>query len=310
MGSEAWSCPFSDYDVETYVRDMRVRYGPNVVIEYKTLKYAFLLGSASGDIGNAAGPLVLDVLGRAADIATAAGPVDSTAANSGTPGAVTTRPQEPVLGNGGTLPQGTSILIGGIGVVVMMPLIVAPGSTVTPEDDEFAAALAADDALNGVQAAFDCGMYTLSDARNQKCAVSGHEAVSYGSSRVAVFGPPLTTVDGEVASLLYSGQVSAKDRGWARISPAFFDGGGAAPGGATVAASQLKVQAFIPRSTAWPLGEDADRRFRVEVLLPSLIAYQGANGAFVCDPATGLPVRQTPVVGGGSNQRIQPPARW
>ncbi len=309
--SSAWSSPFSDYDTEIFISDMRRRYGANAVIEHETLKWAFLLGNAATDFGQASGALDLDVIARSSDVATAAGPTDVNAAGSGVPGMSTTRPQEPVLGNGGTLPVGTSVLIGGLGVVVLMPLVVARAHLAieSATADQWEAALVADDALAGVQAAFDCAMIRIADARNYKVGVSGHEAVSYGSSRVAVYGPPVTTAAGVVESVLYSGQVTSKDRGWARICPQYFDGGGTY-NNVNVPASQLKVSMEIPRSTAWPIRTGT--RFRVEVMAPALVAYQGANGAIVCDPATGMPIpaNQLPPAQGGSNQRIQPPRRW
>jgi len=284
-----WSNPFRDESYRDFFDLTQERWRGNGVVEYQPLTWVYLLGADASDTGSLAQPLIVDVIDRASAKATGGGPTDTTAAATGLPGSVTTRPQEPKIDESGIVPVGTSILVGGMAVVVVTPLIRLRGTVVDVAAGAVSPAAAADDVIAGIQAAFDCAVLQLRDARNAKASVKGHDSTSYGSSRVAAMGPPIETADGVVDSLLYAGQVPAKDRGWASIQPVLFDGGG--PDRPGMSQSQMKLLHIIPRSSTWPV--ETATRIRVEVMLPSLIGYAGSSsqsgGGDCLPPSRALP---------------------
>lgn len=297
-----WSSPLDPRLFASFRRKMRTpqRLGASAVVNERTLKYSFML--AVDDVGDLTQPKLLNVIELANAKETAAGPVDDTTVN-GYPGFNTTSPQEPKIDAKGTIPVGTTVLIGGIGVIVFVPLVWARSYEATPTSNIWAAPAAAEDAYAGIQAAFDASMLQVNDARNEKIVLSGHELTSYGAGRGATVGPPATVVDGAAAEVLWSGQLGYKDRGWARISPIEFDGGANGR-----AASQIVLNMQVPRATDWPLRPDT--RMRVDVIMRSLIAYQGSAGNVECDPAAGTPMPYPTPANPPMGERIQPDLEW
>lgn len=282
---DTWASPFAPEDYRDFGDLIESILGAGGVVEESTLKWAFMVAPTL--VGTATNPLLLDVIKLANDAATAAGPTDNTAAGVAMPESPTTLPIEPAINDKGLVPVGTSILCGGIGVVVNTGIIQLPAFDGAPSDPEatYAYAAAADDAVGGIQAAFDAGIIAIGDARTQKARLTGHETTTYGASRVGAWGPPVETAGTPAVAerVLYAGQVAAKDRGWAAINPVYFDGGGNGR-----AASQLRIGLAIPRSTNWPLRTST--RMRVEVMMRCLVGYQGSAGNIACDPALGTPV--------------------
>lgn len=300
--SNPWSSPLDPRLFAAFRRKQRSpqRLGASGVVNERTLKYSFLVGV--NDIGDLTQPKLFNVIELANSRDTAAGPTDNTnPATPGYPSFNTTSPQEPKIDEKGTIPVGTTVLIGGVGMIIYVPLVWARAYQATPTTEIWAPVAAAEDAYAGIQAAFDASMLQINDARNEKIVLSGHELCSFGAGRAASYGTPAVVDAGVADDVLWSGQLGYKDRGWSRISPLEFDGGANGR-----AASQIVLSLQVPRSTAWPLRPDT--RMRVDVIMRSLIAYQGSAGNVECEPAAGTPMYPNPA--NPPMQRIEPDLEW
>lgn len=296
MTDNAWSNPFDPGDRQAFIAYARGEedggLGPDCSIEPTTLRFAFLLGP--DDIGSDSSPLEIDVLAMAADAATSATAVDDQNTGTGRPGWLTTRTQDPLLGQSKVVPRSMLIMAGGLGVVVQASQIVVPAFQATPASSKWTPAAAAADALGGLQAAFDAMTVEVTNGRVRYFECTGHEATSFGSSEVGVFGPPrIVTTDTGVSTMsdvLYAGRVSEKMRGWWQAPVPLIIG----------ADEQLEIGLTIPRATPWPIV--AGTRFRVDVLMPCIIARltKGKNkGGADCPPG-----------GGGMRRQIPGKTRW
>jgi len=258
-----WSNAISDADRIAFIDSVANEFGDESVdIEDVTLSYEFML--AQGAVGGANALATYDVIAMAAADATAAGPTDLPLVSQ--PEWITTRTLDPTTGaQNKVLPRSLQVLIGGIGVVVQVSSLLAPGIDTSFVDPRYDPAAVAADLLHGIQAAFDSSTIEITNGRIRRAEVKGHEAVSYGASRVALYTPATVSAGGANIDPIYSGQQSTKDRGWRRLKPIVFGSD-----------QQIGCTLYVPRSTLWPI--PVTTRIRVGVMMPSLIA-RASKGA-------------------------------
>lgn len=307
QSGQMWTSPWADEDVALFTWQMRKRYGGNTTILNRPLPFGFTLSATDGVDPAGKNPVTIDLVQLASSPTEAAGAVDDTTTHW--PGAPTTRAQNPKLTGEGQVAQGQAILVGGMAGVVQMGIIECRGFDADPSDPagSWGAVAAANDAQNGIMAAFDASLLTLADNTLIVAEALGHEVWGFGASRVGVFGPPTIVEDGTVDTMVYAGQYSGKERVGRRLAaPVYFDGGGGDPARVQ---SVIKLALTIPRKAAWPI--PTGTRFGGRVWLDVLWAYNATGVVSDCDPGDqgegGGPGYSDSA---GARQRIVPPSRW